>query len=1195
MGALLAVGRFELGLRLRRPSTAVLFALFLLLGHLAVQRGKGPLLLMEGASALCPDTRAPYVLHFLVNVTGVLGSLVTCAIFGRAGLRDFRDRTHALLFSYPIREGEYLAGRFLAALAAALLVFSGTGLGAWLAGPAAASAGGRVPAAAYLLPYAVGLAPTLAALGAAFFAVAVLTRKAAPVWATAVAFVLLHVLGRALGALGSTRVAGALVDPFGHVAARTLHSTWSLAERAERLVVPTGLLLANRLLWLGVAAAVLAFLWSRFRLVEVVESRAGRPTAPAEAAGLAADLASLPRPAERAGAGLRLRQAWATAALDLGGLVRNVSFLLLLALASALHVVVSVRNAGLVGDTTAYPLTAQVLEAGLVPLHPALVLLVLFASAELVRGGRSRGLHLLLDPTPVPEAVFFLGKAGALVAVVAGVCLLAMANGMAVQAWQGWTRFEPGLYLTELLGLRLAGFASLAVLALFAQVLCGSRVLGWVLTLLLADDAMDLMGLEHRLLTFGRTPPHTYSDMNGYGPFAPALFSYTAFWLLASVLVAVGALLLYPRGQEGAWRLRLREARRRFTRGPRALAAGAALACLALGSAIVHQTTILNEFESTADEEDRRAEYERLFKAWERRPAPRTTSVTVTVDIHPGDRRVASRGEIVLVNQGDVPVAEAFVQVPRRALVRRLELDRPSEVLAASARHGVRVLRLREPLAPGQALRLCFDMESRERGFADHGVNTRLVANGTFLEHRQVLPALSYDRFAELDESSARRRRGLPPRRRLPAREDREARAATLLGADAGWARLEVVVGTSADQVPLTAGDLVADWREGGRRYRRFVSRVPTLSYLAFLSARYEVRKERWNGVDIEVYHHPGHGLNVEGIVTTARAALALFSEKLGPYPHGALRFAEFPRYELSAEAYPGLVPVSEGFGFVARPPREGVEELRRVIAHEVAHQWWGLQAMGAASEGEFFVCETLAQHGALEVLRRRHGEVELAAYLKGRLERYLRGRGRETEGERPLARSNYETHYVHYDKGMLVMNALRDAMGEEALDAAVRAFFRRASLHTVPFPSSEDLIAELRKVAPPEAQETLTDLLERIVIWDVRATGAAWSRLPGGTYRVAIDYEAAKRVHDERGTPTDQPFRQDVELAVFGEGGEVVSRLRRPVGPGPGRVDVVVGARPAVATIDPFHLLVDRNPDDNRVVVREAGEPGPG
>ncbi len=1181
---------FEFRLRARRLSTILFFLFFLVIGYMSIVRGRGPLKLMGSLSSGITDTSAPYVLHYLINLMGYAGTLIACAVFGQAGLRDFRDRTHGLIFSCPIGKMGYLAGRFAAALAASVIIFAGTGIGAWLGGAAPlfeTAAKGPARPAAYILPYLTGVLPTLLVAGAIFFTLALLSRKMLPVYAGGLAVMVLHLLGGALAMRTGTRLVGALVDPFGEYAARQFYEFWGLAERGERLIPLSGPYLLNRLVWLSAAALILIVLWRRFRFREVEESRGVREERVPRHAQDEAVREEVGPVIRRFDFRTRIRQTLSAAAFELSGIVRSTAFLVILLLTTILQLIVSFRNIGLVRETTAYPFTSQVLETGLPMLHPALLLVILFCSGELVRRDRARKVHTLLDATPVPEAVFFFGKAGALVAVTGIVIAVAMVIGLAVQAIQGWTRFQPGLYLTELFGVRFVYFGLIAIFALFAQVLAGNRVLGYLIVLLFTDDLPAMIGLEHRLWTFGLTPSYIYSDLSGYGPFARAILSYNLYWVFAAVLVVVATLLLYARGEDARWKSRIRDIRSRWTLPKRAAALAGVIGCAVLGGWIFYNTTALNRFGSAAWEERRQADYEKAFKAFEYRPQPRATDLSWTVDLYPEERRVVSRGVMTFANKSGSPISEIFLKTPRQAVVKNLDFGRPAAVIAHAAVHGVRILKLADPLRPGESIRIAFDLEIAEKGFKDHGVNTGLVGNGTFLDERYLLPSFGYSRFEELEDSSARKKLGLAPRVRLPAADEPGARMATIVGPDTDWIRFEAVLSTSRNQTALTSGELVDTWEKDGRRYFRYKARDRILKYMCFLSASYEVQKDRWGDVAIEVYYHPGHDFNVGRMIAAAKTSLRLFSDKFGPYPYGALRIAEFPRYVIEADAFPGFIPISEGYGFIARHMGKGVEELSRVIAHEVSHQWWGMQMIGAGIEGEFFISETLAQHSVLMFLRGGYDERTLADYLKARIDLYLRGRSREASAEKPLSRTNFETHYVHYDKGMVVMNALREIMGERALDAAVRAFFEATNRQTAPFPAADDFIKELLRAAPEGEQETVREMLEEIILYDNRALSAEAEEIGGGKYKVALRIEASKNRCDEKGNETPAPFRNEVEFAVFGERGEILFRGRRPVEAGPGVLEFIVDRVPARAGIDPFYLLVDRNPEDNMVAVR--------
>ena len=63
-------------------------------------------------------------------------------------------------------------------------------------------------------------------------------------------------------------------------------------------------------------------------------------------------------------------------------------------------------------------------------------------------------------------------------------------------------------------------------------------------------------GFENRLALFGEITPYTYSDMNGYGHFVPALFWSITYWLTVGGLLGVIAIVMARRGSETSWKAR---------------------------------------------------------------------------------------------------------------------------------------------------------------------------------------------------------------------------------------------------------------------------------------------------------------------------------------------------------------------------------------------------------------------------------------------------------------------------------------------------------------------------------------------------------------------------------------------------------------------------------------------------------------
>jgi ABC-2 type transport system permease protein len=302
------------------------------------------------------------------------------------------------------------------------------------------------------------------------------------------------------------------------------------------------------------------------------------------------------------------------------------------------------------------------------------------------------------------------------------------------------------------------------------------------------------------------------------------------------------------------------------------------------------------------------------------------------------------------------------------------------------------------------------------------------------------------------------------------------------------------------------------------------------------------------------------------------------------------LRILEFPAYESFAQSFPNTIPYSESIGFVADIEEDDVDYVFYVTAHEVAHQWWAHQVMGANTQGGSVVVETLAQYSALMVMEQRYGPQVMRRFLKYELDNYLRNRGSERIAEMPLMRVENQG-YIHYRKGSLVMYALKDYLGEDTVNRALRKLIDNHAYHYAPYTTSLDLIRYLREEAGTEEQQSLiTDLFERIVLFDLQVEETTVSENPDGSFEVEIKVAARKFEADGEGRETELPLDLSIDVGAFsknpdeakpGEEPEIYLEKHRIDQPET-VITLMLDEKPTHVGIDPYNKLVDRNSEDN-------------
>jgi len=302
------------------------------------------------------------------------------------------------------------------------------------------------------------------------------------------------------------------------------------------------------------------------------------------------------------------------------------------------------------------------------------------------------------------------------------------------------------------------------------------------------------------------------------------------------------------------------------------------------------------------------------------------------------------------------------------------------------------------------------------------------------------------------------------------------------------------------------------------------------------------------------------------------------------------VRILEFPRYASFAQSFANTIPYSEAIGFIADlRNKEDVDYVFYVTAHEMAHQWWAHQVIGANVQGATMLVESLAQYSALMVMEKEYGREHLRRFFKDELDNYLRARRGEQIEELPLFRVENQA-YIHYRKGALVFYRLREEIGEQALNRALKRFLQDKAYQAPPYTTSKELLSYIRAEASADKQDLITDLFEKIVFYDNRVLEASAKQRTDGQWDVTIKLHLAKLEADGKGRETARTFEEPVEIAVFArpagakEADEEVlfSEKRRLQGAEP-VLTITVKEKPFEVGVDPYNKMIDRVSSDNR------------
>lgn len=738
---------------------------------------------------------------------------------------------------------------------------------------------------------------------------------------------------------------------------------------------------------------------------------------------------------------------------------------------------------------------------------------------------REEGLADLMHSYPVQESALIGGKLISNVLLTLGLVTVAFLSNGVYQLTHRGGAIDLHPYLTLYGGILLPTVALLVTLGVCLAFLAGSKPGGYALLLGLGGVLLWAFLRDHRhwLYNLPALGLFSYSDLVGLGPLRSTIVLQRLYVLAIAAFLFCAAVAFYPRtAASGGRALFTRLPGGRAWRERRVLAPALAvlIAAAALGGVLYAR---VEQGIGSLAEERLRVRYEKDVKPWLAiQPGPEVAGVDLELDLFPKRHAFLAAARVKLRNSHGVEIDSVHVTVnPRLLRQGEITLDgRPPDHFDIA----VATFALARPMAPGDTLALAFRWGGRipdgvPRGRAS--LNTFIEPGGSYLHSFAPwpwLPMVGY--YAELEIASDRTRRkyDLLKRDSVPLDDGSGMTPGYLYQSRAYPYRARIRV--PAEEEVLSAGTCLAV-REvtGGRREFEYVSDGP-IYFFAIMAGRWVAARSG----PCAVHHAPMHPQNAEKMLTALTRSREIFSDLFSPYPYRELRIAEFPNLATLAMGYPTLIPFSEGIGFLTRDPKDRANLNFYVTAHEVAHQWWGTVVWPAHAKGAPVLTEGLANYATLLVAERVEGAEKRQRMFEDYEFRYLRRR--DPNEERPLTLLDGDRRrddVIWYERGGIAFYMLHSMLGEERMLAAMREFIRRYSFQD-DHPTMTDFIGLFEEMYP-ETEPFFTQFVEGKSIPNPSYLRARKEKAEKDTWRVAFEIE-------NRGTG-------DLDLVVAATAGE--------------------------------------------------------
>ena len=1146
------------------------------------------------------NINAPFAIMTYSVMLSLLSILMTTAFVNRSALKDFSYNFHSLLFSSPISRFGYLMGRFMSSIVISSIALLGVLLALYLAPYFVSEEISKVGPhhlGAYVNSFLLFILPNTILICAVIFSLATMFRNTTATFVGALGLLVAYLIAGVFLYDLDNEIIAILSDPLGINSLSIITKYWTLDEKNTMWLTFSGPILINRIIWLSVAGLIFAISYFRFSFSE--KKKNGKKSVESTKLELSSSfqvLKALPTVATSDNSDVYRTQLWAQVKSEIAGIIKSPAFIVI-ALFALFNLMTALSHIDGSKGTPNHPVTYYVLRTIDSSLFLFINVIIAYYAGALVWRERNAKMNEILDASPFPSWLPMASKYTALLAVVGILLGMAMMCGIGVQAIKGYYNFELLLYIKQLFLIDFSYFAVLIAVAFLVQVLINNQYLGYLIffvILIFNSFAWEGVGINSNLLILGGTPDYTYSDMTKFAPFAAGIVGYKLYWILISVLLSAASILLWVRGKGLNISDRFRIARQRFN--PKfAIATIGLLVCwIASAGFLYYNAEVINDNPSADAEELMMADYEKTYVQYKGIPQPRITALDHNIEIYPHERSLKSVTKVTVTNKHETAIDSIHFTYPETFDV-RVDIAGAQSV-HEDERLGYYIFQLGESLQSGESMTFEVYSDYIHSGIENEIEFERINPNGTFLQNAHIMPIIGYNQRRQLGSETERKSHNLEKLDRMAKLEHTCSAACnnTYISSDSDWINLSCTISTAADETAIAPGTLIKEWTEAGRNFYRYELDKPVLNFYSFLSAQYEVKREKWNDVDLEVYYHDRHDYNVDKMMLAMRESLVYFDGAFLPYPHQQARIIEFPRFDAFAQAFPGTMPYSEGMGFLANLQDENeIDKVFYTVAHEMAHQWWAHQVIGASVQGATMLSETFSQYSALMIMEKQYGKEHMQKFLRYEMDAYLRSRGNEVEEELPLMLVE-DQQYIHYRKGSVAMYALREYLGEDTLNSAMSSFANRVAYQEPPYTTANIFMQELEAVTPDSLSYFVEDLFRNIVLYNNKATSASYVQLENGKYEVTLDIEIEKYAASGIGKETAIDFDDYIYIGVYSEPesgskfGKLLYYKQHKFNKKDNQIKVVVDELPYEAGVDPIHLLVDRIPEDNVVEVDE-------
>jgi len=492
----LKLAKFEFNYFRKQPSFYVTMLLFFLMPFFAMISDN-----VQIGGATNVNFNSPHAItQTMLIMSLAIGMFVVANFVGGTAVRDTSFKMDGIMLTMPIDNASYLWGRLFGAYTFCLMIFMMVPLGTFIGSfwPTVDTERlGDTTLLPYLWTYLIFIIPNFLFFSALFYIFALKSRSMMGMYLGVVGFFILYTISRQLLSNPDYIEFSALLDPLGLGAFGQMTKYWTPFERNSQLVPLEGVLLANRLIWLGVSAVLIVITNLFFDSRKPVKVKAEKFRQKAKLKPPTTFKLSKPE----SGVSVDLKRFLTRTSFEILQIIKSAPFIILCVFSAFMLITLFFDNNGMFG-TSNWPLTRNMADfiAGSFSL---MVLIVLtYYSAEIVWKERNLGIGDIIESTATKNWTIYFPKLLAMITVIVSLCFVGIAFTVFYQTTKSYVNFEWGVYFWILSLTFVIPMVMNTILAIFIQILSPNKYVGMMIL-----AAYFVISIVLSLSAYITTPP----------------------------------------------------------------------------------------------------------------------------------------------------------------------------------------------------------------------------------------------------------------------------------------------------------------------------------------------------------------------------------------------------------------------------------------------------------------------------------------------------------------------------------------------------------------------------------------------------------------------------------------------------------------------------------------------------------------